>query len=276
LTRLLPLLALVFGLGCGAAPLRRGGADPAAVLDAARQRAVPYALQARFSVTIQGPDLTASTTGGLIVHRPDRFRIDVLTPLSTPLLLVASDGRALHAFLSGERVFYRGDDAARVLGELTGGAFGLADLVAVFTGTLPLAGAEVVALTERAAGGAVVELAAAPLPGGDRVGLRAELDADAVVRAVQVSRVAPGADPVSVIEVDTRDVTRVGRSRVPEELQVRLPTLGWTLDLAFSSWDELGQIPDVFALGPPAGATQADLVQTLRELAERRRAGGGG
>lgn len=273
--RLLLSCALVGLLGCGPRAVRRTSDDPAALLDAARARTVPFALQGRFAVTLRGPDLSASTNGGLVVHRPDRFRVEILTPLATPLLSVASDGQALHAFTSADRDFYRGDDAVAVLAELTGGAVSLADVVAVLTGMLPMAGADVTSLTEREGGGAEVGLRVAPLPSGDQVVVRADLDPDGVVRTVSVERSAVGGQPLVVLEVETLDTMRVGRSRLPEELQVRLPTLGWTVDLEFSAWDELGQIPDVFSLQPPPGSNEKDLVTTLRELAERRRAQGG-
>ena len=152
---------------------------------------------------------------------------------------------------------------------------GLADVVAVLTGTLPMAGAEVTSLAEREGGGALVGLSVAPLPSGVEVHVRAGIDNDGVVRTVSVDRNMPGEAPVLVLEVVTLDTARVGRSRLPEELQVRLPTLGWTVDLEFSAWDELGQIPDVFSLVPPPGSNEMDLVTTLRDLAERRRTQGG-
>jgi outer membrane biogenesis lipoprotein LolB len=273
--RFLACCGLVLLVGCGPRTVRRTHNDPAALLETARARRIPFALQGRFAVTLSGPDLSASTNGGLIVHRPDRFRVEILTPLATPLILMASDGQSLHAFTSADRDFYRGDDAVAVLAELTGGAVALADVVSVLTGTLPMAGADVTSLTENQGGGAVVGLRVAPLPSGDEVLVRADLDPDGLVRTVSVERNLPGEAPLVVLEVETLDTMRVGRSRLPEELQVRLPTLGWTVDLEFSAWDELGQIPDVFSLQPPPGSNEKDLVTTLRDLAERRRARGG-
>jgi hypothetical protein len=57
---------------------------------------------------------------------------------------------------------------------------------------------------------------------------------------------------------------------LPEELNIRLPTLGWTVEITFHTWDELGVIPDVFVLEPPAGSSQKDLVETLRKMAEQQ------
>jgi hypothetical protein len=60
---------------------------------------------------------------------------------------------------------------------------------------------------------------------------------------------------------------KVGREQLPEELVLTVPTLGWTVELEFDVWDELGVIPNVFTLAPPPGVVEKDLVGAITELA---------
>lgn len=252
-------------------------------VDAVRAAQAPFALQGRFSVRLESPGSSGSTKGALILHRPDRFRIELLTPLGTPLLYLASNGKALHAWSQRDGRFYRGDDAGQVLAQLTGGAVGLADVNALLTGMLPLPDAPIVSVDEDEQG--MVRLS---LQAPQDVRVLAILDPhELITRELRVVRLDPGEDlPVqgmsdgvltggeTLVEVRYAEVKRVGGNRLPEQILVSLPTLGWSLELEFLSWDELGQIPEVFELVPPAGAVEADLVATLRELAEKQAAQG--
>lgn len=253
-------------------------------VDAVRGATAPFALRGRFSVRLDSPGASGTVQGAAILHQPDRFRIELLSPFGTPLLYVASDGRALHAFSHRDGRFFRGDDAARVLGELTGGAVGLADVNRLLTGLLPLPEAPLVELYEDEAG-----LVRLTLEAPEDVRILAALDPkEELVRELRVVRLGDG-PPIEVpgvagavmpagetlVEVAYTETMRVGRDRLPEDIRVSLPSLGWTLDLAFQSWDALGQIPEVFELAPPDGAVEQDLVQTLKDLAERQGSAGG-
>ncbi len=258
LALVLPLLVLLLGLvACGpkkpAAP-----ADPGAVVSALRARELPRALKAAFVVKIEGPDLQGSTTGAMVLARPDQFNINIQTPLRTPLVYLASDGAVVHAYLQQDGTFYRGDDALAVFAELTGGAVGVADLLQVLTGGLPLPDADVVdvAATEDA----VTLSMKAPADAE----LRAAIDLrTGLVRTLSVRKDGVG----DLFLVDIVRVTRFGGGALPEELRLVLPTLGWTATLTFTLWDELGVIPDVFVLEKPAGAAEKDLVEALRAVA---------
>ncbi len=250
-------------------------------VDAVRGAKAPFALRGRFSVRLDSPGASGTVQGAVILHQPDRFRVELLTPFGTPLLYVASNGSALHAWSQRDGVFYRGNDAARVLDQLTGGAVGLADVNAVLTGMLPLPDAPVEALSEDDEG--MVRLT---LQAPNDVQLRAVLDPkEELTRELLVVRtgqepslpLAAGIMPTgeTMVEVRYDETRRVGRNRLPERVKVSLPTLGWTLDLDFQSWDELGQIPEVFELAPPNGALEQDLVETLRDLAEKQAAQNG-
>jgi hypothetical protein len=286
---LLALLGLALaggplGAACaGGAARRRGPSASAdeleALVSAMRGADAPFALQGRFSVRLESPGVSGTTKGALVLHQPDRFRIEIHSPFGTPMVLIASDGQALHAWAAKDNRFFRGDDAAAVLSQLTAGAVALSDVNAMLTGALPLPQAPVLDLAEDDEG-----LVRLTLAGPEAVQVRAVLDPRTQrTRQLRVLRAeGPGAGPVpglptgeTLLQVDYLEVARVGRSLLPEQLRVSLPTLGWSLELEFLSWDELGRIPEVFALTPPPGATERDLVQTLQGLAEAQAEGPG-
>ena len=266
-------IAALLGLGALAACGPKRGPtidDPAAFLAHARARDVPFALQARFSVRIQTEKGDLSTTGGMLLHQPDRLRVEVYSPVGTPLLYLVSDGRALHLWDQTKETFYRGDDAVGVLAELAGGAVGLPDVVALLTGTLPLAEATVLAV-ESLDEGVVVAL-----QGREGVWVRAIVDPR--TELLRSMALYEGAPPPSVAEVPSAeallsvtytDLIRVGKSRLPEEIALSVPSLGLNVEVEVVSWDELGRIPDAFGFQPPTGATELDLIKTLQERAAR-------
>lgn len=237
-----------------------GAADPTEVLAAARAARQPFALRGAFSVTLRRGDTSVSTRGALVLHEPDQFRVEVMGPVGTPLVIVASDGRALNVWSAQNMTFYRGPNAPAALRELTGGALALADVVKVLTGQLPLPAAEVRSQAVDEAGVAVT-LAA---PEGAEVG--AHLDPKtALLRDLSVSRAGQ-----SLLTLSYGRAVKVGRSQLPGAFELDVPALDLGLSIRMESWDELGQIPDVFTLAPPPGAEQKDLVEALEEEAVKR------
>jgi outer membrane biogenesis lipoprotein LolB len=278
--RLLPVLAVAVALiapglsGCGGKKrVQTAQAAPEAAVQAFRDAAPPRTLRGRFKLRLSGPDVDGATQAGMVLDRPNRLRLDIQTPLGTPLLLMATDGVALNAWVQRNATFYRGDDALAVLSEVTGGVVGVADLLDILTGRLPADEASV--LDARAVeGGVQVILGKESVPD---FRIRAVLDpAILLVRELDVAPAAGRAPtdlgpPVLTVRYPDAMKTEVGP--LPEELVAALPTLGWTLELEFHTWDVLGVVPDVFTLEPVAGAQQADLVESLRGLAQERAGG---
>ena len=263
------LLACVLVMGCG--PKRVTRTEAARVVDDLRSRPIPRSLQARFQIKVGSEGASGSTTGAMVTHMPDKFRLEILTPLGTPMITVASDGRAIHAWSQQRATFYRGDDALKVLGELTGGAVDMTDVLRLLTGGLPLQDAPVLA-TEARDDGVLVVLGA---PGNVRI--RALIaPKKQLVRRVDIG-VAPSADSIEIAELyavfDIHDHMRIDGAHYPEEMLVELPPVGWTLELTFHTWDELGVIPDVFELEPPPGGHVEDLEATLRKAADEQQLG---
>ncbi len=281
---LLALLAVVPLMAC----VRRvdGGPPGAptslqAIVQAARERSAPFALQGRFTVRLEGPGAAGTTKGALVLGQPDLFRVEVHSPVGPPMMLLASDGTSLHAWIAKGNRFYRGQDAAAVLDQLTRGAVGLSDVNQVLTGGLPLKDAPVhdLALGEdgqvrlRMDGPEGVQVHARLDPS---TGLLSRIEVVAGPETFGPGTLGPGLNlPVSLVLVEVLSTMRAGRDRLPESIRMRLPTMGWTISLDFLSWDELGQIPEVFSLAPPAGASEQELAAALRALAEGGPAGQG-
>ena len=285
-----PFLLSLLWLGVAACAPKEGARsprrDPSAVVEQQRDAPAPFALQARFDITVKGPATGGSTKGGLVMHAPDRLRVEILTPLGTPFYTLATDGRALHVWSPRDTTFYRGDDALVVLGALSGGAVSPADLLSIFMARLPLPEAPLLSAVAVDRDVAVV-LGAPKVPGcaegGAAAGLRCEdlrlralLDPRKdVVLSLELGRSGPdgGLELAETFATVTySDFRRVGRAWLPEGLVVSLPSLGWTLEVEVNAWDELGAIPDAFGLVPPPGAVQKSLVETLTRLAEQRKA----
>ena len=153
-----------------------------------------------------------------------------------------------------------------VLTELTGGVIGLTDLLDVLVGRLPLAGAAVLDLRSVDAGAQVV------LGQPDLPDFRARAVLDPATLRLRSLDVAPAAGaaptdlgaPVFTVRLD--GTTAVGDRLLPAGLTVSLPTLGWTVELSNLTWEALDEAPEVFSLPLPPGATEKDLVETLRAL----------
>lgn len=263
---LVVLLTVLFATSCGQKRrIRMAQEQPDELVADLRKRPLPYALQALFNVKVSGPSLQGTTSAGMVLSRPDRFNINVQTPLRTPLLYLASDGRVMHAYTHQDSTFYRGDDALAVLGELSGGAAGVPDLLLLLTGGLPLPDAKVleVGVTE---GRIHVELAG---PQDSRVSAWVDPKTE-LFRRLEVRSMVDGALTDPWVTAEIPNAMHFQGGWLPEELIIELPTLGWRAELTFHTWDELGVIPDVFVLAPPGGAAQKDLVETLREMAEKQ------
>ena len=263
---LLVLLGLLLATGCSQKRrIRMAVEQPDALVEDLRKRPLPYALKALFNVRVEGPELQGTTSAGMVLARPNRFNINVQTPLRTPLLYLASDGRVMHAYTHQDTTFYEGNDALAVLGELSGGAAGVPDMLLMLTGSLPLPEAEVESV------GVENDLIHVELLGPENSTVSAWVDPKTdLFRRIEVRSMRDGTlgEPWVIAEIPNAMHFQGGW--LPEELNIQLPSLGWKIELTFHTWDELGVIPDVFVLEPPPGSTRLDLVETLRSMADEQ------
>lgn len=245
---------------CACAHHRGGALDPAAALTEARATTLPFALRASFAVKLHVNDAILSTRGGLVLHAPDRFRLEVLGPIGTPALVIVSDGRALQVWNAADNVYYEAKDAASSLQALTGGAVSLSDVVRLLSAAMPLTEAPVRASTV-GEDGPVITLEAGP-----QALVTATLDdRHALLRDLVVSQGGQ-----TYAHLSYGKAQKVGRTWLPRSANVEIPALGVAAELEFQTWDELGQVPEVFSLPPPAGAEVKDLTEALVKARDAR------
>ena len=269
--RLLLTSGLAMIAACGGRRLRRIQAaeeGAAQVVAEIRARKVPYALSARFGIKVVGPNFSGSTKGAMLLLNPASVRLEIMGPVGTPLFIAASDGKALHAWTQKQNTFYRGDDALAVLGELTGGAVAVSDLIAMLTAQLPLPDAQILETGAEEDGLVKVVLQA---PHDMQLHAAVELR-NHLMRRMQLSHLVEGAAPEELIRVSYPDLMFFGSGKMPEQMAIDLPTIGWRAEIEVHTWEELGVIPDAFSLAPPSGASERDLVEALKAMAAEREA----
>jgi outer membrane lipoprotein-sorting protein len=135
-------LALVFGSGCTTArppvPASVTTLPTVETLAAAlqHQREARLSLRALARMTYEGPDERTRARQVLLVERPQRLRIELLSALGTAFVLTAGDG-TLAAYVRGDSAVYRGRATRANLQRYARVDLGVADAVELLLGTAP-------------------------------------------------------------------------------------------------------------------------------------------
>jgi hypothetical protein len=111
----------------------------------------------------------------LFAEKPDRLRLETLSPFGQPLLVMATDGRLLEVLVPGEGKLYRDEVSLERLQRLTRLPLQLTDLVHLLLYQVPVIGHERQAVAAAADGGTLLTLYAS----GER---RQELRFDRLLR----------------------------------------------------------------------------------------------
>ena len=253
------LLALSLGLGCGnkKSEVVALSDDPSVLVEAAWNKTLPPDLAGQFSIDINAPrmGIKASASGGLLVSHPDQFRVELHAPIVGPRFYGVSDGEALNLYLAPTKTWYGGADAAAVLDEATGGAVGLADIVAVFVGRMPFRDAELTYMKHGKNNQSTYEFSG---PEGSRAVV--QLDE----RHLTTHRIR-AFDPQDdlVLEARYKSYRKRERTLLPHVVEVRVPRLAFEVKLEFRDWDVLKK-PGNFELKPPPGSKKRDLVEAMK------------
>lgn len=239
------------------APARPGG--PAALPSAAdlhealeARRTAVTSLRALARVRISDPGGTVSSRDAIVVERPDRLRVDVLSALGPAALAFTVDGGRLQVYAAGEKTLYTGAASPANLSRYAGVGLAPEQIVDLLLGTPPAAGG-----TDP--GEAVV--AADPETGW--TGLRQPMEGGA--RVVWFDWFNGARVPVA-IEDRADDGTVLWRARfdghvaaagppLPTRITLEAPALGRVVDIALRDLDVNAAVEDgVFALLVPPGA----------------------
>jgi hypothetical protein len=254
-TRIIAVLATVVMLaGCTTLRHSAPAAAPAGplptaaeVLDSlAARRAAVHSLRAWAKLSYSSPEESRRARQLLVAERPDRLRLEILSPFGTVFALTTADG-TLAAYATDERTLYRGAATAANLARYTDVALPIDTAVDLLLGTPPLSAGGVVSAEDGAVklwqDGGATAVAAWFTP--ELEPLRYERhDADGRV----LLRTTFGA------------YTAVDGVRVPTQLGIELPPTQRRIDIALSEAEINPLLPNaVFALDTPAGSREVDL-----------------
>ena len=234
-----------------------------AVLEQARARPVPAQVRVRFQIKVRSEalDVAGSTGGGLVLARPGRGRLDVLGPLGSPLVSIAADGQSLDALLTRKKRHLQAASADDVIQEITKGAAGIDDLLAVLQGDLPFDRAPAKSL-ERI-DDTLVRLT---LGGPKGVDVRADLNAlDATPRRIEAYDTE---EDRLLLAVDYEEFVDTDGVLFPEALTLTVPALDLVVTLEFKTWQTLDEVPEVFALKVPESIVTEQIEEVLKQLGE--------
>jgi outer membrane lipoprotein-sorting protein len=104
----------------------------------AQRNAEFKSLRALANVYYSGPDGKRSFQEVVLLRRPDRLRLETLSPMGALLILTAS-GEEIAGFHTREGIFYRGKSSIENLYRYTQVPLGLDELTAVLMGLPPIA-----------------------------------------------------------------------------------------------------------------------------------------
>jgi hypothetical protein len=236
------------------------------VLDAARERPIPDPVRARLNIKLDSKnlDLAASVGAGLVVDRPGRGRLDLLSPLGGALATVSSDGAGLSVLLTGKREQIVATDAELVLREATGGVAGVDDVLALLVGDLPFDDAPISAIVREGDPEHPETIRVKiTLEGPEKSRVEAWLDAsDATPRRL----VATGRDGVEVLRADFDAFEARDGALWPTRLVLAVPSLTLDAEVRYKSFEVLAEAPAVFDVRAPDGWTIVPMEQATKSL----------
>jgi hypothetical protein len=259
------LLTLAIACSKPVAPVAPAEA-PATLVDNARARPVPDLLATRVSLKIRSRplDIAGSTGGGLVVSRPGKGRFELFGPLGGSLLVVDMDGASLGTYLPGAGRYLVAAEADAVIREVSGGAAGLDDLVAVLVGDLPFDSAAVASI-DALDDGAVT----AVLMGPDGTTVTAVIDPMGTPRFLM----ATDSDGKVLLSARYGEFAEVGGALLPEDLHLELPALELVADVRYKSWSAPEVSPVDFSVEPPPGASVESLEEAVKAAVDAQLGG---
>ncbi|HKL49115.1 MAG TPA: hypothetical protein VJ882_05620 [Desulfuromonadales bacterium] len=193
-------------------------------------------------VEVVDTERKVSTTQILFAKKPGQLRTEILSPFGTPLMLIATDGQALTAYLPGDGLFYRGDATDANIQRLLRIPLRLEDLVDIVLYAPPLFDYNSVE--------AGVESGSHYLLTLDEEGAyRQEFRFDRELHLVG-ARYRMGKEKLLEVNYEFRSPGSV----YPQKIKAEMPQHESSLAVTFSDVETNIDIgPDRFLLSPPAG-----------------------
>jgi len=193
-------------------------------------------------VRLESDGKSYTVTQLLLAEKPDRLRLDLLSPFGQPLLQLATDGRQLTALLPPDAVFYLGEASDRNLQRFTRLPLQLPDLIALILYQVPLIAYDDESVTPLG-NGLVLELSG-------REGLRQVLRFDHERRLVEASYYCAEELQLRLLYDDFDD----GPPPFPRAIRFEMPAQKSSASLRFSELILNPELPEGrFRLNPPVG-----------------------
>lgn len=265
LRRLAAVLATAVMLaGCASRPAPPPPAAPLAALPPAEQilaslaarRSAVHAVRALARLSYTSPEESRRAKQLVVAERPDRLRLEVLSPFGAVFVL-ATDGGTLAAYDRGESTVYRGTASAQALARYAGVDLPVDTAVDLLLGTPPLAPHPAAAAVVSEDDGAIKLWQ--PTDGDD----------------AEAAWFSPGLEPLRYERHDGEGRVRLRTAfsgytaidgvRLPTVLAIELPADQRRIEIVLSETEVNPTLPDgVFALESPAGSREVDLDRVER------------
>jgi outer membrane lipoprotein-sorting protein len=226
-------------------------ADLVRALDA-RRRAI-RSLRSVARTTYTTPTESQAVRQVILVARPDRLRLEVLSPFGVAFVLATSDG-ALAAYARDEATFYHGTASVENLARYTQVALPVDTAVDLLLSTPPVG--------ESGSGVVSHEDGRVKLwqEDGRRVNVIWFGEALEPARFEQRDE-----DGTVLVRATFTDFTQVDRLRLPTRLALEIPPARQRIDIALREPEVNPALPDsVFALAMPQGSKVVDLDRVFR------------
>jgi hypothetical protein len=231
--------------------------SPDALLAAGQARKIPFAMRGKFSakLTVRGESFP-SLPGAMILHQPDRFRIEMNAPIGGPVFTLVSNGSGVAMHLHRDKVTILEPEAQVFLSSFMGEGTGLKSLTSVLLGGVPLQDERPVRTETDESGTRFVyagpqgsELKIILHPGGELARMES-LDSSGVL----------------LFSMEHESLVQVEGKGMPKVSVIEIPSQEIHLRLKFSGWSELAKIPEAFGLGVPAGIEVLDGKTALERI----------
>ena len=217
------------------------------LLDAVRAPAPPV-VKGIARIKVESPDEAFSVKELIIAQKPNRLRLETLSPLGQPGFYAATDGQELFLFAPSENAYYRGGATPRNLGLIIPLRLDVEEMVSVIMGRVPLIDYD------------VHHLSCAVNEEGYRLRLKGRDENTTQVLTFSgndlrvVTSETYGREGLTCL-VNYADYEPAGSTAFPRTITVSLPSKQTTVRISYKKVEMLPEIdPSLFSLTAPPGA----------------------
>ena len=229
-------------------------------LERVQARPAPQQVRAKMAVKMSSRPfhLAQSAPAVMIADLPMRAHVALMGPLGGPAALFTANGDGMTVGLPRDQHVMQAPDADAALREATQGLLGVAELLSLLVGRLPLEDAHV-----RRRQPLDDDRELVTLIGPAKSQITVMLD---VVRATPIAMVVYDKTGVELFRAAFEPFEQDAEDRwVPTALEIDVTSMELHVDVRYKSWKDLDALPDVFGLDAPEGWTSEPLEWALMQ-----------